>query len=150
MPRSSCWQARRRRCSARAPEYGAAFAEKLHVFDRPLQSLHELQTALGIDTSDKTFDFNPASLITGFLTIVTPAALQFVLQVLMFFATLFFVIMGRSGFRKYAVNWFGTREVALARAENPQRHRGEPRRLSDRRHRDQSCARRRHRDRRGV
>ena len=57
---------------ARAPEYGAAFAEKLHVFERPLQSLHELQTALGIDTSDKTFDFNPAALITGFLTIATP------------------------------------------------------------------------------
>ncbi len=98
---------------ARAPEYGAAFAEKLHVFERPLQSLHELQTAMGIDTSDKTFDFNPAALITGFLTIATPAALQFVLQVLMFFATLFFVIMGRSGFRKYAVNWFGTRESRL-------------------------------------
>jgi predicted PurR-regulated permease PerM len=98
---------------AKAPEYGAAIADKLRLFNRPLQSLHELQTAMGIDTSDKTFDFNPAALITGFLSIATPAALQFVLQALMFFATLFFVIMGRSGFRKYAVNRFGTRETRL-------------------------------------
>jgi predicted PurR-regulated permease PerM len=98
---------------ARAPEYGAAFAEKLHFFDRPFQSLNELQAALGLNTSDKSFDFNPSNLIAGFLTTVTPAALQFVLQVMMFFATLFFVIMGRSGFRKYAVNWFGTRESRL-------------------------------------
>jgi predicted PurR-regulated permease PerM len=97
----------------KAPEYGAAIADKLHLFDRPLQSLHELQTSMGIDTGDRTFDFNPASLITGFLTFVTPAALQFVLQVVMFFATLFFVLMGRSGFRKYAVNWFGSRDARL-------------------------------------
>jgi predicted PurR-regulated permease PerM len=98
---------------SRAPEYGKALAEKLHFFDRPFQSLNELQAALGLNTSDKSLDFNPSSLITGFLTIVTPAALQFVLQVVMFFATLFFVIMGRSGFRKYAVNWFGSRESRL-------------------------------------
>jgi len=97
----------------RAPEYGKAFAEKSRFFDRPLQALSELQAALGLNTSDKSFDFNPSSLITGFLTIVTPAALQFVLQTVMFFATLFFVIMGRSGFRKYAVNWFATRESRL-------------------------------------
>src|SRR4051812_37299738 len=97
----------------RAPEYGKAFAEKLHFFDRPLQALGELQAALGLDTSDKNVDFNPSSLVTGFLAFVTPAALQFVLQVVMFFATLFFVIMGRSGFRRYAVQWFGTRETRL-------------------------------------
>jgi predicted PurR-regulated permease PerM len=97
----------------RAPEYGAAFADKMHLFDRPLQALSELQGALGLNTADKSIDFNPSSLITGFLTIVTPAALQFVLQTVMFFATLFFVIMGRSGFRRYAVQWFGTRETRL-------------------------------------
>jgi predicted PurR-regulated permease PerM len=97
----------------KAPEYGAAIAEKLHLFDRPLQALGELQAALGIDKEDKTFTLNPASLVTGFLTIVTPAALQFVLQLVMFFSTLFFVITARSGFRKYAVNSFGTRDGRL-------------------------------------
>lgn len=98
---------------AKAPEYGAAIAAKLHLLDRPLQALGELQSALGINSSDKSLDFNPASLITGAITIVTPAALQFVLQAVTFFATLFFVIMGRSGFRKYMVNLFGNRESRL-------------------------------------
>lgn len=97
----------------KAPEYGAAIAAKLHLLDRPLQALGELQSALGINASDKSLDFNPASLITGFLTIVTPAALQFVLQVVTFFTTLFFVIMARSGFRKYMVNMFGSRDSRL-------------------------------------
>ena len=35
---------------AQAPKIGAAFADKLHIFDRPLAALNELQTALGIDT----------------------------------------------------------------------------------------------------
>ena len=98
---------------ARAPEFGAAVAEKLHNLDRPLAALNELQNALGINTSDKAFDFNPSSLITGMLTTVTPAALQFVLQVMMFFATLFFIILGRTSFRKSAVNWFGARQSRL-------------------------------------
>ena len=98
---------------AKAPEYGSQIADKLHFFDRPLQSLNELQNALGINTADRAMDFNPASLITSVLATVTPAALQFVLQAVMFFATLFFVIMGRSGFRQYAVNWFGGREARL-------------------------------------
>lgn len=98
---------------ARAPELGAAFADKMHVFDQPLRSLGELQAALGINTSDKAFDFNPSSLIAGLLTTVTPVALQFVLQAVMFFATLFFFILARPSFRKYAVNRFHTRLARL-------------------------------------
>ena len=98
---------------AKAPEYGSQIADKLHFFDRPLQSLSELQTALGIDTADHSMNFNPTSLITSVLATVTPAALQFLLQAVTFFASLFFVIMGRSGFRKYAVNWFGGRDSRL-------------------------------------
>lgn len=97
----------------RAPDLGAAFADKMHVFDRPLQSLNELQSALGINTSDKAFDFNPSSLITGLLTTATPVALQFVLQAVMFFATLFFFILARPSFRKYAVNRFNSRVSRL-------------------------------------
>ena len=96
----------------RAPDLGSAFADKMHIFDRPLQSLNELQTALGISTSDKTF-FDPSSLIAGLLTTVTPAALQFVLQVVMFFATLFFFILARPSFRKYAVNHLQSRLARL-------------------------------------
>jgi len=42
---------------AQASEIGAAFADKLHIFDRPLAALNELQTALGIDTKDKSMSF---------------------------------------------------------------------------------------------
>jgi predicted PurR-regulated permease PerM len=97
----------------RAPELGAAFAAKLYVFDRPLAALAELQAALGINPSDKTVDFNPSSLITALLTIVTPAALQFVLQVVTFLASLFFLVLGRNNFRTYAVNWFASRTARL-------------------------------------
>ncbi|HYI29273.1 MAG TPA: AI-2E family transporter [Bradyrhizobium sp.] len=98
----------------RAPELGAAFAAKLYIFDRPLAAFRELQAALGINPADnKTVDLNPSSLITGFLTIVTPAALQFVLQVVTFLAALFFFILGRKGFRSYAVNWFASRTARL-------------------------------------
>ena len=45
---------------AQAPEIGAAFAEKLHIFDRPLAALDELQTALGIDAPTSRSSFNPA------------------------------------------------------------------------------------------
>jgi predicted PurR-regulated permease PerM len=98
---------------ARAPELGSAVAEKLHFFDRPLRSLSDLQASLGINTSDKALDFNPSSLIAGLLTTATPVALQFVLQVVMFFATLFFFILGRSSFRKYAISRSGSREMRL-------------------------------------
>ena len=97
----------------RAPELGAAFADKMHAFDRPLRALSELQAALGINTSDKAFDFNPSNLIAGLLTTVTPVALQFALQVVMFFATLFFFIAARPSFRRYAVNRMQTRSARL-------------------------------------
>jgi predicted PurR-regulated permease PerM len=98
---------------ARAPEIGSTFADKLHILDRPLAALNEIQTALGIDTKDQTFSFDPARILEGFVTIVTPAALQFILAVVLFFATLFFFIIGRASFRTNAVIWFADRKARL-------------------------------------
>jgi predicted PurR-regulated permease PerM len=97
----------------RASEFGAAFAEKLHVFDRPLAALNELQLALGINTSGKPLDFNPIQIVEGMLAVVTPAALQFVLSSVLFLGTLFFLILGRASFRKNAVNWSASRTTRL-------------------------------------
>jgi predicted PurR-regulated permease PerM len=98
----------------RAPELGAAFAGKLHILDRPFAALSELQAALGMNPSEKkAVDLNPSRVVEALVTIVTPAALQFVLAVVMFFATLFFFILGRAGFRKQAVNWFTSRTTRL-------------------------------------
>ncbi|MBN8935951.1 MAG: AI-2E family transporter [Rhizobiales bacterium] len=97
----------------RAPEFGTAFAEKLHFFDRPLAALNELQTALGINASGKALDFNPMQIIEGMLTVITPAALQLVLSSVLFIGTLFFLIVGRARFRKNAVNWSASRITRL-------------------------------------
>lgn len=97
---------------AQAPKIGAAFVEKLHIFDRSLAALDELQTALGLD-ADKSMSFSPARIIEGILTTVTPAALQFILAAMLFFATLFFFILGRAGFRNHTINWFTDREARL-------------------------------------
>jgi predicted PurR-regulated permease PerM len=97
----------------RAPEIGGAFVGKLHLFERSFSALAEIQTALGIDTTDKSMSFSPGTIITGFLTIVTPAALQFSLALMLFFATLFFFIIGRASFRSHTVNWFSDRDARL-------------------------------------
>jgi predicted PurR-regulated permease PerM len=97
---------------AQAPKVGAAFVEKLHIFDRSLAALDELQTALGI-SADNTMSFSPARIIEGILTTVTPAALQFILAVMLFFATLFFFILGRASFRNHTINWFTDRDARL-------------------------------------
>ena len=98
---------------ASAPKIGAAFADKLHFFDRPLAAWHELQTTLGINAADQAFSFDPARIVEAIVTTVTPAALQFVLAVMLFFATLFFFILGRAGFRNYTINWFSDRNARL-------------------------------------
>jgi len=97
----------------RVPEFGSAFAEKLHVFDRPLAALNELQTALGINNAGKALEFNPMLIVEGMLAVVTPAALQLVLSSVLFMGTLFFLILGRSSFRKNAVNWSDSRSTRL-------------------------------------
>jgi predicted PurR-regulated permease PerM len=96
----------------RAPELGAAFKEKLHVFDAPLMAWEQLRTALGLEPGNG-IDLNPAPLIQGLLVVVTPAAVQFLLQLVLFIGTLFFFILGRATFRQSAVNWFSAREARL-------------------------------------
>ena len=95
------------------PGVGAAFAEKLHIFDRPVAALNELQTALGINTADQSLSLKPGRIVEAIVTTVTPAALQFILAVMLFLATLFFFILGRANFRNYTINWFAGREARL-------------------------------------
>src|SRR5262245_53763321 len=100
---------------ARAPELGGATRDKLHIVDRPLAALSDLQIALGLGPADAKLDPSRMieGLVTGIVTVVTPAAVQFILQFVLFFGTLFFVILGRESFRSYFVGWFATREARL-------------------------------------
>jgi predicted PurR-regulated permease PerM len=96
----------------RAPELGAAFKEKLRIFDQPLMAWEQLRATLGLQPGTG-FDFDPSRLLEGLVTVVTPAAVQFLLQVVLFLGTLFFFILGRATFRQSAVNWFSAREARL-------------------------------------
>jgi predicted PurR-regulated permease PerM len=96
----------------RAPEIGSTFKEKLHIFDGPLIAWEQLRAALGLEPG-KGIDLSPGTLVQGLLVVVTPAAVQFVLQLVLFVGTLFFFILGRSTFRQSAVNWFSAREARL-------------------------------------
>ena len=97
----------------RAPELGTAIKEKLQLFDRPLAAFYELKTALGMGLSAPGVEVSNSRMIEGVVTVVTPAAVQFAVQLVLFFGTLFFYIIGRDEFRKYAVNWFADREARL-------------------------------------
>ena len=99
--------------TGKAYELGSAIRDKLHILDGPLAALAELQQALGVGGSGSGVDVSPARMVEGLLTIVTPAAVQFAIQLVLFFGTLFFFILGRSSFRSLAVNWFATRPARL-------------------------------------
>ena len=97
----------------RAPEIGGAIKEKLQILDRPLAAFDELRSALGFGMAGSGVDVSQSRVIEGVVTVVTPAAVQFVMQIVLFFGTLFFFIIGRDEFRKYALNWFASREARL-------------------------------------
>jgi predicted PurR-regulated permease PerM len=101
--------------TGRLSELATAVKEKLHILDRPLAALSEMQAALGFSQGDAKVD--PSRMIegvvTGIVTVVTPAAVQFLLQLVLFFGTLFFAIVGRNAFRNYIVGWFAMRDARL-------------------------------------
>jgi predicted PurR-regulated permease PerM len=102
---------------ARAPELGTAIKDKLHILDRPFAALHELQVALGVGQTGQQVEVGQSrmveTIVTGLITVLTPAAIQVLMQIVLFFGTLVFFIVGRTGFRKHAVNWFATRDERL-------------------------------------
>ena len=97
----------------RAPELGGAIKDKLQILDRPLGAFYELQYALGLGGTGAGTGVSQSRVLEGVVTVVTPAAVQIAMQLVLFFGTLFFFIIGRNEFRKYVVNWFTEREGRL-------------------------------------
>jgi predicted PurR-regulated permease PerM len=93
---------------ARSDEIGAAIRDKFSFMARPLAALRELQATLA-GGSDLSVDVKNNAILESVASALPPFALQFVL----FLATLFFFILGRSAFRQYVVNLFDTREGRL-------------------------------------
>jgi predicted PurR-regulated permease PerM len=98
----------------RSAEFSIAIRDKMQILDRPLAAFRDLHGALGDGAkSGVTVDVNQTNIVESLVTVVTPAAVQFVIQLVLFFGTLFFFVLGRSGFRQYVVHLFSQRDARL-------------------------------------
>jgi predicted PurR-regulated permease PerM len=98
----------------RLPELGGAIKDKLQFMDRPLAAFNEMRLTLGLGLGGASDEgVSNSRVLEGVVRVVTPAAVQFAVQLVLFFGTLFFFIIGRTEFRKYALNWCSTREARL-------------------------------------
>jgi predicted PurR-regulated permease PerM len=88
----------------RSAEIGVAIKQKFQILERPLAALRDLQIQIFGAPAKTSPDVNGAQILQGFVTVVTPAAAEF----LLFFATLFFLIVGRGALRRYLVSLSAT------------------------------------------
>jgi predicted PurR-regulated permease PerM len=92
----------------RAPEIGANIKQKLSVLDAPLAALQELQTSLSGGSSVSVSE--PASnMVLPVVAFVTPAAGE----LLLFFALLYFFMVGQSELRSSTMAMFSNRDAKL-------------------------------------
>jgi predicted PurR-regulated permease PerM len=93
----------------KAPDIGRSIQEKLHLLDRPLDALRNLRNALLPSDTGKGVGIDIMAIVQPAVGIVTPA----ISQILIFFGTLFFMLLGRSRLRHLAVAFFHEREARL-------------------------------------
>jgi predicted PurR-regulated permease PerM len=94
----------------KAPEIGANIKEKLHVLDRPLAAIDGLRQALmPKGKEDQGVGIDILSMVQPTLLFITPAIGQMVI----FFGTLFFFLLGRLQLRHVLVVFFDKREARL-------------------------------------
>jgi predicted PurR-regulated permease PerM len=91
----------------RAPEIGATIRDRLAVLDQPLASLHQLHSALFGDPGE--LKVNTPDLVLPVVAFVTPAAGE----LLLFFGTLLFILIGQIDLRNSLVSMFGNRDTKL-------------------------------------
>lgn len=96
--------------AGRAPEIGASLKDKLSVLEAPLASLRELQTAL-LGTSQININVGELApnVVLPVVAFLTPAAAE----LLLFFATLYFFLVGQIELRNQAVALFAKRDTKL-------------------------------------
>jgi predicted PurR-regulated permease PerM len=93
----------------RAPEIGASIKDKLVVLEQPLAALHQLATSLFGDSAGLNVNMPTSTVVLPVVAFVTPAAGELVL----FFTTLFFFLIGEIELRNQFVALFGPRESKL-------------------------------------
>jgi predicted PurR-regulated permease PerM len=92
---------------ARAPEIGAIIRERLAVLDQPLAALHQLKTSLLGEAGGASV--NTPDIVLPVVAFVTPAAGE----LLLFFGTLLFFLIGQIDLRTSVVSIFGNRDTKL-------------------------------------
>lgn len=75
----------------KAPEIAATVRERLHVLDRPIAALHDLQTAISGNKPTSGLNIDITGFMESIVEFLTPAFGQLIL----FFATLFFFLLVR-------------------------------------------------------
>jgi hypothetical protein len=93
----------------RAPEIGANIKDKLAVLDQPLAALRELQASLFGDNAGVNVNMPASNVVLPVVAFVTPAAGELVL----FFTTLLFFLVGEIQLRNQFVTLFGNRDSKL-------------------------------------
>lgn len=91
----------------RAPEIGATIQQKLSVLDQPLAALHELEGSLF--GGNAGLGVSAPSVVLPVVAFLTPAAGE----LLLFFVTLYFFLVGQIELRNQAVAMFVNRDSKL-------------------------------------
>jgi predicted PurR-regulated permease PerM len=94
---------------ARAPEIGTSIRDKLAVLEEPMAALHQLQTSLFGDNGGLNVNMPASTVVLPVVAFVTPAAGELVL----FFTTLLFFLVGEIELRNQFVALFGNRDAKL-------------------------------------
>ncbi len=92
----------------RAPEIGATIQQKLSVLDQPLAALHELEGSL-FGGGNTGLGVSAPSVVLPVVAFLTPAAGE----LLLFFVTLYFFLVGQMELRNQAVAMFANRDSKL-------------------------------------
>lgn len=93
----------------KAPDIGRNIQEKLRVLDRPLSVLQELRDAFLPSDKKGSLGVDIMAFIQPAVLIVTPA----IGQILIFFGTLFFMLLGRTQLRRVLIAFFDERDARL-------------------------------------
>lgn len=93
----------------RASEIGSGLEQKLHSLDQSLTSFQYLRSFVLFSGGNAGFGLDVTNFVKSMVTVVTPA----VGQIFIFFATLFFFLLGRAQLRRIFVAAFNQRETRL-------------------------------------
>jgi predicted PurR-regulated permease PerM len=93
----------------KGPQLGQIIREKLQVLDRPIAAIQAVHKAIFPPAGKEEVSFSLVSMLQPMVMVVTPAIGQLVI----FFGTLFFFLIGREQLRAVLVVFFKHREARL-------------------------------------